>query len=235
MLPANSPQRRGGWFLKLLVVAIIAMGCASGLKKFSPPPARADSQPVVSVSSAAERKVPLATTKLPAERADPEPKELPNKTHLGLSYVQQRNASLIVRVGRDMNMPRKAWIIAVSTALQECFLHNCANNNLRYPRVVEISMALPYEGVASDHDSVGLFQQRPVEGDGHWGKVVDLMNKEHSTRLFYAALNKVDGWQDMAVTIAAQAVQRSGFPNAYAKHEDRATALVDYVLTFKLV
>ena len=46
----------------------------------------------------------------------------------------------------------------------------------------------------------------------------------YSTGKFYDGLVKVKGYEDLEVTVAAQAVQRSGFPDAYAKHETRARA-----------
>src|SRR5690606_12245075 len=87
---------------------------------------------------------------------------------------------------------------------------------------------IPY----GDRDSVGLFQQRPSAG---WGSVDQLMDPVHSARLFYGGpsnpnkgktrgLLEIPGWQGMTVTQAAQAVQISAYPNAYAKWEASAWA-----------
>jgi hypothetical protein len=42
---------------------------------------------------------------------------------------------------------------------------------------------------------------------------------------FYDALVKIDGYRDAEITVVAQQVQRSGFPDAYADHEDEARIL----------
>jgi murein DD-endopeptidase MepM/ murein hydrolase activator NlpD len=122
---------------------------------------------------------------------------------------QVNNAAVIVSVGKQMEVPAWGYVVALGTAMQESRLLNHANDNPRYPLVAALSMAIPHEAVGHDHDSVGLFQQRPVEGDGNWGTVQELM-----TRL----------------TDAAQAVQRSGYPEAYQQHEADAKALAAHVL-----
>ncbi|HEY0642340.1 MAG TPA: hypothetical protein VGD39_02900, partial [Nocardioides sp.] len=73
-----------------------------------------------------------------------------------------------------------------------------------------------------DRDSVGLFQQRPSQG---WGSVDELMDPVFATNAFYDALAKVDGYREMEITQAAQAVQRSAYPGAYADHEQDGRAL----------
>jgi murein DD-endopeptidase MepM/ murein hydrolase activator NlpD len=95
----------------------------------------------------------------------------------------------------------------VATAMQEAALKNPGNL-----------------GARNDHDSLGVFQQRPSTG---WGTPAEIMDPAHATRSFYAALQRVDGWQSLPLTVAAQRVQRSAFPGAYAKHEQAATAIVD--------
>ena len=47
----------------------------------------------------------------------------------------------------------------------------------------------------------------------------------HATNAFYDALVEIEGYRDLPITEAAQAVQRSAFPVAYADHEDDARAL----------
>jgi hypothetical protein len=85
-------------------------------------------------------------------------------------------------------------------------------------------MRKQHEGKASDHDSLGLFQQRPSQG---WGSVNQLMSPGESSRLFYGKLLKIKGWEQLTIAGAAQKVQRSAFPDAYAKHENRAQQIVD--------
>jgi hypothetical protein len=148
----------------------------------------------------------------------------------GYGPTQMGHALTIVRVGEDKGVPVRGWVIAIATALTESRLRNYANNNPRYPRVRQISMALPHDAVGTDHDSVGLFQQRPVEGDGGWGTVRELMTPEISAGKFYDKLLGIRGWERMPLTRAAQRVQVSGYPDAYADEEALAAQIVD-VLT----
>ena len=143
------------------------------------------------------------------------------------SPKQINHAFTIVRVGDEKEVPVRGWVIAIATALVESNLKNYANDNPGYPRVRRISMSLPHDAVGHDHDSVGLFQQRPLEGDGGWGTVKELMTPEISAEKFYDKLLTINGWQDMALTDAAQAVQISGFPDAYGQREPLASEIVN--------
>ena len=69
---------------------------------------------------------------------------------------------------------------------------------------------------------MGLFQQRTSQG---WGSVAQLMDPVYATNAFYDALVKIDAYREMDITVAAQEVQRSAYPDAYADHEDDARAL----------
>ncbi|MFG1774927.1 M23 family metallopeptidase [Micromonospora sp. NPDC049048] len=129
---------------------------------------------------------------------------------------QLRNAARIIKVGQEMKVPPRGWVIAVATAMQESRLLNLAN------RTVGESGNLPNEGVGADHDSVGLFQQR-----ASWGTVAQRMTPEYAARKFYEKLVRVPDWETMSLTRAAQAVQISAFPDAYAKHEDVAAQIVN--------
>jgi hypothetical protein len=136
----------------------------------------------------------------------------------GLDQTQMNNAKKIVDTAKRMGLGKDAQIIAIATALQESQLYNLASTY--YPESYEYTN----EGEGSDHDSVGLFQQRPQSG---WGTVKNLLKPEYAAEQFLKALIQVPGWQNMALTYAAQAVQVSAFPEAYAKHEGRATQIVD--------
>ncbi len=120
---------------------------------------------------------------------------------LSVPAEQVPNAKVIVAAGTAMGIPARGQVVALATALQESGLRN-----------------LPY----GDRDSVGLFQQRPSQG---WGTVQQILDPSYAATKFYAALRGVPGWESMTVAQAAQAVQRSGFPDAYAKWEPLATAL----------
>jgi hypothetical protein len=136
----------------------------------------------------------------------------------GLTETQMKHAKTIVDTAEEMKLPKRAAVVAVATAMQETNLRNLANTGL--PE----SQQLPNDGTGFDHDSVGLFQQRPASG---WGSVDQLMDPATSARKFYQALAEVPGWEDMPVTVAAQTVQGSAFPDAYAKHQDKAETVVD--------
>ncbi|WJY50068.1 C40 family peptidase [Streptomyces chengbuensis] len=117
------------------------------------------------------------------------------------------NAKTIQATGVAMKVPTRGQVVALATALQESGLRN-----------------LDY----GDRDSLGLFQQRPSQG---WGTAQQVRDPVHAATRFYEALLKVPGWQSMTVTQAAQAVQKSGFPDAYAKWEPLATALQKAIAT----
>jgi hypothetical protein len=103
--------------------------------------------------------------------------------------------------------------------MQESSLRNLANSGV--PR----SLQLGHDGVGHDHDSVGVFQQRPG-----WGSVEERMDPRYAARAFFRTLRKVDGWVGMQVTDAAQRVQRSAYPDAYQKHAGRAQKLAGKLL-----
>jgi cell wall-associated NlpC family hydrolase len=119
---------------------------------------------------------------------------------------QLANADIIVTVGVGRGVPTRGLIIAVATAIQESSLHNYGDL-----------------GDRNDHDSLGLFQQRPSQG---WGAPQQIMDPIYASNKFYDKLLTVDGWETMPLTAAAQAVQISAYPNAYAKWEPDATAIV---------
>lgn len=159
-----------------------------------------------------------AKTSKPAEK--PAGKQAEVKPVAGLDRVQMNNATRIVETARSMGLGRDAQIIAVATAMQESTLYNRAST------VLPESYTYPHEGDGSDYDSVGLFQQRTSTG---WGAVKDLMKPEYATQQFLKALIQVPDWQDLPLTVAAQTVQGSAFPDHYAKHEGNATAVVDAI------
>lgn len=136
--------------------------------------------------------------------------------------AQLANAQTIYTVGLELGMGERAAVIAIATSMQEAKLQIYANDNPDWPEV-HISLDLPHQAVGHDHDSVGLFQQRPSAG---WGTVEELMDPAISAERFYNALADVDGWESMTLTQAAQKVQVSAYPDAYAKWEADATALV---------
>jgi cell wall-associated NlpC family hydrolase len=139
-----------------------------------------------------------------------------------LDASQRRYAQVIVDEVRARGLPAQAAVNAISTALQESSLR------MYWTPKVPGSQALAPDqsAVGTDGYSVGLFQQQ-VDGDRFsWGTVADAMDPRTSTRMFLDRLTAIPGWQDLPVTAADQAVQRSAHPNAYAKWEPTARQLV---------
>jgi hypothetical protein len=166
----------------------------------------------------APKVAPAKPAPAPKRSAVPKPTEHPPVA--GLTKEAMDNAVAIVTAGKKMNLPKRAFVIAIMTALQESNLRNLANPN------VPGSMDIPNQGVGYDHDSVGLFQQRSSAG---WGSVNQLMDPQDSASRFYGVLVTVQGWQDMGLGAAAQAVQRSAFPDAYDQHQSQAEQIVDAI------
>ena len=118
-----------------------------------------------------------------------------------LTVEQAENAALITAISIRRGMPARAASIALATAYQESDLTNLETG---------------------DRDSLGLFQQRPSQG---WGTPEQILDPVYATNAFYDALANVDGYESLEITVAAQEVQRSAFPGAYADHEVDARAL----------
>jgi N-acetylmuramoyl-L-alanine amidase len=130
---------------------------------------------------------------------------------VALTDEMRGNAALIVRIGRQEGVSDQGIVVALAAAAQESGLRN-----VRY----------------GDRDSLGLFQQRPSTG---WGTADQVLDPERATRAFFGGagnpnpgrtrgLLDIPGWTSMSVTQAAQAVQISAFPDAYAKWETSARA-----------
>ena len=118
-----------------------------------------------------------------------------------LTLRQAEYAATIGGVGDAEGMPDHAVTVAIATALQESRLDNLSGG---------------------DRDSAGLFQQRPSQG---WGTYAQVTDPVHASQAFYRALQKLPDWQDVTVTEAAQLVQRSAAPAAYAQWESQARAV----------
>ena len=123
------------------------------------------------------------------------------ETRAQIDIEQARWTTLMAAISQRRGLPPRATTIAIATAFQESKIHN-----------------LDY----GDRDSAGLFQQRPSQG---WGTREQVRRPRYAIGKFYDALVKVDGYTSMSITEAAQRVQRSAYPGAYAQHEDYARAL----------
>jgi LysM repeat protein len=130
---------------------------------------------------------------------------------VALTDEMRANAALIVRIGRQEGVPAQGIVVALAAAAQESGLRN-----VRY----------------GDRDSLGLFQQRPSTG---WGTPDQVLDPARATLAFFGGANNpnkgrtrglldIPNWSAMSVTQAAQAVQISAYPDAYAKWEASARA-----------
>ncbi|MFD0747368.1 hypothetical protein ACFQ1L_40335 [Phytohabitans flavus] len=128
------------------------------------------------------------------------------QSYVELSDEQVANAKAIIAATKKSDMDERAAVVAVATSLQESKLEN-----------------LGHLGDMNDHDSLGLFQQRPSAG---WGTPEQITNPEYSTEAFLSGLKNIDGWRDMPLTDAAQSVQVSAFPDHYAQWESQAANIV---------
>jgi hypothetical protein len=124
--------------------------------------------------------------------------------------TQRENATTIVQVGVALGVPKRGEVVALAAAMQESHLYNLGDL-----------------GANNDHDSLGLFQQRPSMG---WGTAAQVTDPVYAATAFYLALQSVPRWKSMSVTVAAQSVERSAYPNAYAQWETDATALAQAIL-----
>ncbi|WP_422750323.1 hypothetical protein [Micromonospora sp. WMMD1219] len=129
-----------------------------------------------------------------------------DQSRIDLNDEQTKNVKAIIAATKKAGMDERAAVVSIATALQESKLEN-----------------LGHLGDRNDHDSQGLFQQRPSSG---WGTVEQITDPEYSTTAFLKGLKQVDGWQDMPLTKAAQTVQVSAYPDHYAQWEQQAADLV---------
>lgn len=145
----------------------------------------------------------------------------------GLSPAQLDNAEAIIAEGLRIHVPSKGIVIALATASQESHFTNYANDGrggdlLSTQDGIASSLSLPHEAVGTDHGSLGVFQQQWP----WWGSMRELMTPASAAQKFYRALLSMPGWQSEPVTVAAQSVQSSAHPDAYADDEPLARELL---------
>ncbi|MGC4889878.1 hypothetical protein [Micromonospora sp. DT227] len=128
------------------------------------------------------------------------------QSRIPLDDAQLDNAKAIVQAAKETGVGERGAVIGVATSLQESKLYN-----------------LGHLGAYNDHDSEGLFQQRPSSG---WGTSEQITDPEYASKAFFGALKNVGGWQNLPLTSAAQTVQVSAYPYAYAQWEEQAADIV---------
>lgn len=165
---------------------------------------------VASASVSTPRPVAAPAPVVSAPAPAPAPVVQPGRV-MALTDEMRANASLIIRIGKQEGVPAQGIVVALAAAAQESGLRN-----VRY----------------GDRDSLGLFQQRPSTG---WGTPEQVLDPARATLAFYGGANNpnkgrtrglldIPNWSAMSVSQAAQAVQISAFPDAYAKWETSARA-----------
>lgn len=152
-----------------------------------------------------------------------------NGQTITLTRLQLTRAATIIATGNSQNIPARGQLIALMTALTESSLQVLSNTDA-YPG----SANIPNDGNGSDHDSVGLFQQRSAAG---WGTVENLMDPVWSSHAFYGGpagpnhgsprgLLDIPDWQTLEPGEAAQAVQVSAYPDRYAVNQPVAETIL---------
>lgn len=123
--------------------------------------------------------------------------------------------SAIIARGRQAGISDDGIVVALMVVLQESRLNMYANSGDAE------SLTLPHDAVGSDHDSVGLFQQR-----ASWGSTRDRMDASTSAGLFFDRLGPwMTSHPGASPAQAAQGVQVSAFPDAYEQWEEAARQL----------
>jgi hypothetical protein len=132
------------------------------------------------------------------------------QSYIPISAAQYANATAIVRQALAMRMGLRSAVIAVATAMQESKLLN-----------VDYGTG----------DSLGLFQQ---QWDMGWGSPQQIMNPAYAAGQFLGALRSYQqgnrAWASQPLYSAAQGVQRSAFPYAYAQWETQAAQLTSSII-----
>jgi hypothetical protein len=122
-----------------------------------------------------------------------------------LSPTQQQTVSMIISIGKQRNLPSRAWQVAIQAGMQESGLRD-----------------LP----GGDRDSAGIFQMRPSQG---WGTYAQITDPAYAINKFYNVLSGIPNWQRLRPGAAAQDVERSAFPLAYNNWEAMAAFLIEHV------
>ena len=119
-----------------------------------------------------------------------------------LSADQRGIVAMIITIGKQRQLPARAWQVAIQAGMTESGLR-----------------PLPY----GDRDSLGIFQMRPSMG---WGTPAQVIDPTYAINKFYDVLDGVPNWKELRPGEAAQAVERSGFPDRYHTWESMAAHLI---------
>ena len=136
-------------------------------------------------------------------------------------------AAIILTVGEAEGISARGQLVALMVAMQESHLGD------------DVSAFSPDE-----NGDAGVFQQRQLPG--WYGTLEEVTDTAYAAKVFYKGktlteevpggagpkgyhipgLMDVKGWESLPPTVAAQRVQRSAHPQAYAKHEAEARQII---------
>lgn len=141
-------------------------------------------------------------------------------------------AATAVNVAKQHNVNENGQLIMLMTVFQESRWQMYASS------VVPQSLSFPHDKVGSDHDSMGIYQQRGPQLGWAWGPMEDLMDVAKSTESFLGVNPKasapglLDKFPDQNygdLGAAAQTVQVSDFPTLYTQWEQASRTLLGKV------
>lgn len=122
-----------------------------------------------------------------------------------LNDEQRGTVALIISIGKQRQLPARAWQVAIQAGMTESGLRS-----------------LPY----GDRDSLGIFQMRPSMG---WGSPAQVLDPVYAINKFYDVLEAVPNWKEQRPGESAQDVERSAFPDRYHRWEAMAAHLIGNV------
>ncbi len=143
---------------------------------------------------------------------------------------QAANISGVISVAMGYEQ-KKVKAADFATMAVMCVLVESSNGYMYANSSVPESLAIPHQKVGSDHDSVGLFQQRPSSG---WGTVKECMDIEHSTNSFCKKLAAVlpKNCKEARFGEMVQTVQVSAAPTRYQERLAAAKAMVAQAVAY---
>jgi hypothetical protein len=133
----------------------------------------------------------------------------------GLNSVQAGHAWAIIGEVQSKGVGKQGCLAAFATALVESSVYEYANN------AVPASLNYPHDKIGSDHDSIGIFQQRA----SIYTNIAADMDPAQSAGQFFQVMEGISGWQTMDVGTLCQKVQKSAYPDRYSQQVGAATKI----------
>lgn len=115
------------------------------------------------------------------------------------------NGKAVIAAGVAMDVPEDGIVAGLTAAMAETRLLNLANPD------VPDSLSAAHDGLAADHQAVGILQQGEA-----WGTAAERMSPARAAERFFTAMRAIDSWHVRSPAELAGLVQRSAWPGAYA-------------------